>query len=146
MLIEGWNSLYPPQHFPGVWANIENLVSDGSLISTEEVYIEIERKDDDLLEWCRGRRGIFLPLTEAVQDVASAILAELPTLIDARTGKSMADPFVVATARVTETIVITQEGPTGSGKRPKIPEACDFIGVDWMSLLDLIKVEGWRFA
>lgn len=145
ILIEGWNALYPPPQFPALWVQIEGLVSDGSLISTEEVYFEIERKDDDLFAWCRARRGMFLPLSKDVQSVASAILEELPTLVDARTGKSMADPFVVATARVTNTVVVTQEGPTGSGKRPKIPEACGFVGVDWMSLLDVIKIEGWRF-
>ena len=144
-LIQGWNVLYPPAFFPGLWTRIEELVDVGEIVSSDEVRLEIERKDDVLLAWCKARTGMFLPLTAAIQTTASGLLATLPRLVDARTGKSMADPFVVATAHATGTAVVTQERPTGSALRPKIPEACDQVGVSWMSLLDVIKAEGWVF-
>ncbi|MDO8484678.1 MAG: DUF4411 family protein [Candidatus Limnocylindrales bacterium] len=144
-LIQGWNVLYPPTFFPGLWARIEELADAGEVVSSEEVRLEIERKDDVLLAWCKTRTGMFLPLTAAIQTTATDILAALPRLVDARTGKSMADPFVVATAHATGTVVVTQERPTGRALRPKIPEACNQVGVSWMSLLDVIKAEGWVF-
>ena len=144
-LIQGWNVLYPPAFFPGLWTRMEELVDAGEIVSSEEVRLEIERKDDVLLAWCKTRTGMFLPLTAAIQTTAIGILATLPKLVDARTGKSMADPFVVATAHATRTAVVTQERPTGSALRPKIPEACNQVGVPWMSLLDVIKAEGWVF-
>lgn len=89
---------------------------------------------------------MFLPLTVEIQTIATNLLAALPRLVDARTGKSMGDPFVVATAYSTGTAVVTQERPTGSQLRPKIPEACGHLGVPWMSLLDVIRAEGWVFS
>lgn len=145
-LIQGWNVLYPPAFFPGLWTRMEELVDAGEIVSSIEVRLEIERKDDILLAWCTARTGMFLPLTATIQTTASGILAALPKLVDARTGKSMADPFVVATAHTTGTAVVTQERPTGRPLRPKIPEACGHVGVPWMSLLDLIKAEGWVFS
>ena len=144
-LIQGWNVLYPQTSFPGVWTRIEELVEAGEIVSSVEVILEIERKDDVLLAWAKARTGMFLPLTAEIQTTATGILATLPRLVDARTGKSMADPFVVATAHATGTAVVTQERPTGRALRPKIPEACDQVGVRWMSLLDVIKAEGWVF-
>lgn len=144
-LIQGWNALYPPASFPGLWARIEALVDAGEIVSSEEVRREIEAKDDVLLDWCKPRAGMFLPLSAEVQAAATSILAALPRLVDARTGKSMADPFVVATAQVTETVLVTQERPTGRTHRPKIPEACNHAGVTWVSLLDVITAEGWVF-
>ena len=116
------------------------------MISSDEVRLEIERKDDDLHKWCRARTKMFLPLTNEIQTTAIGLLAVLPKLIDSRPGKSMADPFVVATAHATGTAVVTQERPTGSLLRPKIPEACSHLKVRWMNLLDVIRAEGWIFA
>ena len=145
-LIQGWNALYPPASFPGLWTRIAALVAAGEIVSSDEVKREIEAKDDLLLAWCKPRTPMFVPLSGDIQAVATQILATLPKLVDSRTGKSMADPFVVATAKVTNTILVTQERPTGKAERPKIPEACDLTGVAWVSLLDVIKAEGWVFS
>jgi hypothetical protein len=118
----------------------------GEIVSSDEVRREIEAKDDLLLDWCTPRVAMFLPLTASIQTTASDLLAALPRLVDARTGKSMGDPFVVATAFHTRTTVVTQERPTGSVLRPKIPEACAHLGIPWLSLLDIIRAEGWVFS
>ncbi len=122
------------------------LVDSGEIVSSDEVRREIEAKDDLLHDWCKARPGMFLPLTAQIQTTATGILEVLPRLVDQRTGKSMADPFVVATAHHTRTAVVTQERPTGSLLRPKIPEACGHLGVRWMGLLDVIRAEGWVFS
>ncbi len=96
-----------------MWQRLEALIDGGDAISSDEVRREIERKDDLLLAWCKPHAAMFLPLSADIQRAASAILAELPKLVDARTGKSMADPFVVATAQVTRTVLVTEERPTG---------------------------------
>ena len=145
-LIQGWNALYPPTSFPGVWTKIEELVDTGDIVSSDEVRREIEAKDDMLHTWCTERREMFVPLSLEIQTTATSILAALPRFVDARTGKSMADPFVVATAHATGTAVVTQEKPTGRLLRPKMPEACNQAGVRWITLLELIRTEGWVFA
>jgi hypothetical protein len=146
VLIQSWNDVYPPASFPGLWTRLGELIDSGDIVSSDEVKREIEAKDDLLLAWCKPRDGMFLPLTEAIQTTATGLLAALPRLVDARTGKSMADPFVVATAHETGTILVTQERPTGTLTRPKIPEACGHLGVRWMNLLGVIQAEGWVFG
>lgn len=138
--------LYPPAQFPGLWARIEALVASGDIVSSDEVRLEIERKDDDVHAWCKERRSMFLPLSAEVQEAATSLLRAFPRLVDARTGKSMADPFVIATAQVHAIWVVTQERATGRPRRPKIPDACLSIGIRCATLLDLIKAEGWVFS
>lgn len=145
-LIQGWNVLYPRAQFPGLWGRIEALVKSGAIVSSDEVRREIERKDDDLFAWCKERLDMFVPLTSDIQLTVSSLLTALPRLIDSRTGKSMADPFVVATAHVLRIPVVTQERATSKPLRPKIPEACAYVGVRCITLLDVIKAEGWVFA
>jgi len=146
VLIQSWNDVYPPASFPGLWTRIADLIDSGEIISSDEVRREIEVKDDLLHDWCKPRVAMFLPLTAAIQTTATGILAALPRLVDSRTGKSMGDPFVVATAYHTGTVVVTQEKPTGSLLRPKIPEACGHLRIRWMSMLDVIRTEGWVFS
>ena len=56
----------------------------------------------------------------------------------------MADPWVVAQARVVNAIVISQEKP-GSTSKPKIPEACLAEGLRCIRLAQLVVEEAWKF-
>ena len=43
--------------------------------------------------------------------------------------------------------VVTQEKPApDSQKQIKIPDACNAVGVSWMSLFQMLKAEGARFG
>lgn len=144
-LLDGARRWYPREVFPGLWKQMEALVESGLLISSEEVLRELERKDDELATWAKQRKAMFLPLSDGVQARAKEILDEFPRLVDGRTGKSFADPFVIATAMETDTTVVTGEKPTGSRTRPKMPDVCDRFDVPWMGLIDMIREEGWSF-
>lgn len=122
---------------------MEGLVDAGELISCQEVFGEIERKDDELLKWARDRRPMFWKETEDVQKVLTRILAAHPGLIDVNRVRSMADPWVVAQARVSNATVVSQEKP-GSAARPKMPEACATLGVRCIRLAQLVVEEGWK--
>ena len=115
-ILDGWRRHYPREAFPGLWDHLEALIRSGDLRASEEVKHELEKKDDDH-----------------------------PRLIDTRRGRSGADPFVIALAKVRGSAVITGETPSGSLKRPKIPDVCRAIGVEPIGLLDLIRREGWVF-
>jgi len=144
-LMDARHRWYPPALFPSLWSRIEALIASGGLISSDEVFHELERKDDKLLKWGKERRGMFLPLSDAVQEAARKILKQFPRLVDARTGKSFADPFVIATAEVTDTTVVTGEKPTGSPDRPKIPDVCEHFEIPWINIVGMIRQEGWAF-
>ncbi len=143
-LLDGWIRWYPPDLFPKLWENIELLIRDQRLLATEEVLIELEKKDDDIYKWAKKQK-MFLPLSSEVQNIASKILEKFPRLIDSRKERSQADPFVVALAKYKKCIVITGEKNFGTDDRPRIPIVCKDFGIKSISIVDLIRIERWIF-
>lgn len=143
--MDAWRRWYPLELFPSLWDKLGELVSGGKLISSEEVLRELERKEDGLFAWASNRSEMFVPLTDDIQALTQDILEGFPKLVDSRTGKSFADPFVIATAQATGTTVVTGEKLEGSVSRPKIPNVCDALGIPWIGTVQLISSEGWRF-
>jgi predicted nucleic acid-binding protein len=132
--------------FPTLWAKMDALIAEGRLISSEEVFQELERKEGDTLHaWAKERHDIFLPLDQDIQLRASRIMASHSRLVDGRTGKSFADPWVIATADAHRCTVVTGEKATGKADRPKIPDVCRHMRISCISFVDLIREERWRF-
>jgi len=144
-MMDAWTRWYPQRLFPSLWERLDELVQQGRLISSEEVLREIERKEDSLFGWAKEREQMFIPLNDDIQSATQLVLAEFPKLVDSRTGKSFADPFVIATAQVTGTTVVTGERHEGTPKRPKIPNVCSALGIPWMGTVALIEAEEWTF-
>lgn len=144
-ILDGWTRYYPRDAFPGLWRHLEELIRSGGLRASEEVMYELEKKDDGAFAWAQAQDGFFVPMDDEIQDAVSAILADHPRLLDTRRGRSGADPFVIALAKVRACAVITGEHRSGSLERPKIPDVCHAVDVESISLLDLIRRERWVF-
>ena len=142
-LIHAWKEAYPIKNFPSIWEYMDELIAEGSLIASEEVFEDLKKRDESLTEWAAKRKHIFLPLEEEIQKVASTIVAEYARLMDTRTGKSASDPWVIATAKVKGCKIITNEGPTGSFPRVRIPDVCDRMMISYTNFLGLIQERGW---
>ncbi len=143
-LLDAWDRWYPIDVFPSFWQKMDQFIEHGLVISSEEVYTEIERKDDELFEWVKARRSMFVELTDDVQDAVTNIMATFPQLVDARSGKSFADPFVIATAMVNRATVVSGED-YGTEKRPKIPIVCDHFNVRHLRTIDFLRKLGLKF-
>lgn len=145
--LNSWNRYYPPDLFPSLWERFDDLINSGNIIATEEVRIELERKDDGVYRWALGRRRMFIPMYENIQQSARNILAQYPRLIDNRRNRSGADPFVIALAQtqMEDCAVVTYETRGNSQNRPYIPDVCDALGVRCISVRELIQEQGWRF-
>lgn len=65
-LIHGWNEKYPPEVFSSLWSDIENLINNGDLVSTEEVLMELNAGNDDLSVWASKQSKLFLPLDSKI--------------------------------------------------------------------------------
>lgn len=145
-LMDAWVRWYPREMFPTLWEEVDALIEGARLISSEEVLQELERKEGDTLhERAKERRDMFLPLDNDIQTCELQIMANHPQLVDKRTGKSFADPWVIATAHTNDCTVVTGEKPTGSSDRPKIPDVCQEMRIRCISFVDLIRQEKWRF-
>lgn len=144
-LLNAWQRNYPPDLFPTLWQNLDGLIASGVLIASEEVLIELEKKEGDAVhQWARQRSSMFVPIDGQVQQVVSTILQRYPRLIDNRTSRSGADPFVIGLAIIERCTVVTAERPSGNPVKPKIPDVCSGMDVRWIGLIDLIREQNWR--
>jgi hypothetical protein len=146
-LVHGWRRAYPPKRFGGLWAKIDELIEQGRLVASIEVYHELEKKDDDVFAWAKARKDtLFRDIEEDVQVAVIYLMRTYPKLVDTGKGKSGGDPFVIAQALAADPphVVVSQEAG-GSADRPKIPFVCQAEGVECINLLALIEAEDWTF-
>ncbi len=145
-ILEARNRSYPPDVFPGLWQKIEDLIESGRLVATEEVRREIDKVDDDARTWSRAQKKLYVPLDTAQVIEVRNILSVFSTLVNPFTGNSAADPFVIALAKMNKHVLVTQEKRTNSTKKTKIPNVCDYYGVKYITVLELIRQEKWTFS
>ncbi|MEW6510848.1 MAG: DUF4411 family protein [Bacteroidota bacterium] len=143
--LDGWQRFYPPDVFPTLWTKIEEIVEAGEIISSEEVYVELAQKSDDLHTWMKARKGMLIPLEPDIQQRAADILTTYPRLVDTLRGRSKADPFVIATAMERNAIVVTGEILTGKLTKPRIPDVCQAMNVRWLGFLQMIRELNLKF-
>ncbi len=143
--LDGWARDYPPDVFPTLWEKIDDLISDGTINATEEVYVELKKKDDSIIEWMKTRKQLFIPISEEIQEIVIELLSDHPRLVDTHRQRSQADPFVIATAESEGAIVVTGEIPRGKLDKPKIPDVCAHRGTPCISFLEMLRKIGWRF-
>lgn len=137
--LDGWQRHYPVDVFPTLWSRIDELIVRGEIFSSEEVYVEIERKADDLHDWIKARKQMLVPLDEPIQLRALTLLAEYPRLVDTLRGRSKADPFVIATAIEREAVVVTGEIISGNLDKPRIPDVCKVKSIRCITFLQMIR-------
>lgn len=148
-IITAWRDTYPPDIAPGFWEQLDSRIKDGLVLAPEEVRKEL-RAPDDLKAWAKDRDSMFRELDDELQGMVQVVVAEMQT--DARRkGLRLrdrdfkADPFVVALALLTDRTVITQEirnqSPQG---RPKIPNICDWFGLECTNMLGFMRQAGIR--
>ena len=142
-IVNAWRRYYPPDLFPSLWANLESLIEDESAVATEAVLWELEQKDDEILKWALQRRHFFILVDETLQYAVREILRDFPRLLDNRSNRSGADPFVIALAQVYNLTVVTYERQTNSLQRPNIPDVCDTLNVRCIDVLELVRERGW---
>lgn len=145
-LIHAWRRAYPPKSFKSFWAKLDDLINEGRLVSSIEVYAELEKKDDDVFVWAKDRKTMFLEIDDNVQTTMLWVMGKYPRLVDTVKGKSGADPFVIAQALCPNPpLIVLHQEYGGSLKSPKIPFVCDQENLRHIDLLTLIEEEGWSF-
>jgi Domain of unknown function (DUF4411) len=135
---------YPPDVFPTIWTQMEAAARHGVIFAIDEVYREIEKKDDVAFDWLKARRMIVVEIDTQIQQRVTAILAVHPRLIDTRKNRSSGDPFVIALAQSRGFSVVTGEKASGILAKPNIPDVCDALKTPWMNVLSMFRNEGWR--
>jgi hypothetical protein len=144
-LVGAWRRAYPPDLLPRLWDHdLPTLIASGDLRASMEVKIELERQDDELLAWTAECGELFIEVDEPVQDAVRGIMLRHPDLINPNTGRSGADPFIIALARANGSIVVTEEKARPT--KPRIPDVCASFGIECINILDLLRREGWTYS
>jgi len=102
--------------FKALWDEIENLIKQKIMFSTDVVYQEINRyrgKNDVVKKWAKShKKSFFIPTDEETWQLAQDIIRKFPDLLDKKklqTGEPDADPFLIALAKSEGGTIITQE-------------------------------------
>jgi hypothetical protein len=151
VLIASKNLHYGFDFCPGFWDWLVASNSGGRVFSIEKVSDEIKAGADDLSDWAEARGdGFFLPPGE---DLAGALVTVSkwatsghyePAAVN--TFLRVADYYLVAHALAGGHVVVTNEVPSASVKRIKVPDACLGVGVKCMALHELLRTERARFV
>ena len=140
---------YYPDRFPSLWERFDEMVETERMISVSEVSRELEGQDDRLSTWVGDHTSFFHnPTHDEMLFVAQIFeVRHFQTLIKQQErlqGQPVADPFVIAKARVIENgCVVTTEKEKKNAAQ--IPNVCDHFHIPHMNLETFMQEENWTF-
>ena len=146
-LIDAWVRKYPPDFLPSLWDEIAALIEAGTLVSPEEVLLELERGGDDLYEWAREHEHMFHPPTLDLQARVAHIVNAFPSFVPDRAPDGIwADPYVIALGQEVGGAVVTSERlAEPNARHVQIPNVCQSLGIRCITPLEFFRERGWRF-
>ena len=156
-LIHAWNFWYKQHTHPSLWAAFETLGRSGTLKIPEQVYDEIQQKDDHLAAWCqKTKTPLVYEATDATEAEYARLVKHYPMMAGGLgLGNDYADLYVVAVASVNDATVVTNEDRgffqspnmrTGrSRKNYTIMNVCFEEDVDVIRGYSILDQEGWVF-
>jgi hypothetical protein len=121
--------IQPIDLYPSVWEKISELMEEGYVISSHEVFDEITVGDDELVLWVKTREKYFVLSSEDIQQEVREILKSHRELVEGGKKKNSADPFVIAVAKQCGGKVVTTETLAGKDQPPKIPNVCSVMQI-----------------
>lgn len=148
-----------PRVFKSIWDGLDGLVARQELLSTREVFNELERQavSEEVMKWVKANKALFTtPTGPELQFVAEIFkIKHFQGLIGAQQrlkGTPVADPFVIACARINQATVVTEEGWQRGGQpltlKPhaaKIPNVCAHFKIPCIDLEEFMHQQGWAF-
>jgi hypothetical protein len=136
--------------FPSLWERFDTLITSQKIVSVREVYNEITKHhtENRLVQWVKDHRELFMEPSVEEMDFVRNIFAinhfqQLIRKKELLSGKPVADPFVIAKARVNYGLVVTQE--PFKENAAKIPNVCKHFSIQYTDLEGFMEMEGWAF-
>lgn len=125
--------------FDYIWINIGELIKNKKIIASHLVRVELEKKQDELLEHLNQYSSLFVQPTEDEQKVVTTLVNHPNFDKWGTTPYHKADPFIVALAKVCKITVVTYEKLTAI--KNSIPAACRELDVECITFLEFIRKE-----
>lgn len=141
---------YFPERFPSFWKNLDDYVSKGKIISVREVFKELDNNasKSHLRTWIDLNKKIFLtPGSKEMEFVSQIFLVpQYQHMVEIKKrlkGIPVADPFIIASAKIRGACVVTEEEKKKDASR--IPNVCEHFAVECTNLESFMEKEHWRF-
>lgn len=141
---------YYPDRFPTFWTHFEEAISAGGVVSVREVYNELEQQlpGSWLWHWVKRHRQMFVTPTPEETAFVAEILAVphfdmLVTETQRLKGQPVADPFVIASAKVRGGTVVTEE--LKKKHAAKIPNVCEHFQIPCVNMEGFLVQNSWQF-
>lgn len=139
-----------PSRFPSFWEKFNRSVTAGVIISVREVANEIKKYQGEtpLRQWVKDNSRIFqqpmLAETSFVGDIFKIQhFQDLITKKSRLQGTPVADPWIIAKARIIGGYAVTEEKYKDNAA--KIPNICKHFSVPFLHLEDFMEKENWEF-
>jgi hypothetical protein len=135
--------------FRRLWQDFDSLVDSGQILSTREVFREIEGSPlQPMRTWAREHKDLFpAPTVEEAQMVVRIFaVPHFQNIIERKKllrGGLLADPFVIARAAVADASVVTME--TLKPNAANIPNVCQHFNIPCLTLEQFMEAEDWHF-
>jgi hypothetical protein len=143
--INGWQKHYRIEVFPTLWSTLDALIGSGQICSCHEVFLDLEKQDDELFQWAKDRRQIFHQPSENTIGEVSKIMPRFTTYSANGGTASRSDPWVIAHAIIVGAVVVTDEISKPNQRKtlpPQMPDVCDVLGLAWMRPVDFLQRVG----
>lgn len=137
---------YPGDVFTSLWENFTQMINEGEILSSSEVFRELEDYDDEIAAWAKQNKNIFIKPTLEEQVEVQKILEKHPDLVKEEAillGKPYADPFVIAQAKMHNCVLVHNEKFKPNAH--KIPNVCKTFNVEETMLFEFFRREKWKF-
>ena len=138
---------------PGYWDWLDQKAKEGSVRSTDSIYREITKQDDELSAWAKERKEDFISDKDSnTQKMLSHISDYIYSLENIKSKNrddflAGADPWLVAKAHSLGATVVTHENlVSNDSKKVKIPNICRHFEVSYLSPYQLLNELGARFV
>lgn len=130
------------------WATLITEISEGRLKTVRHVWEELRSKFPKIYRRLKPhRKQLLIPDAELYSEAAVAELQQIQlhhdSLINELGTGNPADPFVIAAAKVTGTIVVTDEKAVGRGHKSCIPYVCRARNVACIPGSEYLKTLGF---
>ena len=142
--------LYPQDIFLELWKKLDEIVKEGRLISHKFVLDELKKKFDEAYKWAMSRKNIFIDITLQQIEAVKIILHKYPEFADPEKDID-ADPWLVALAlekpsqqRLISVVKVIVTEERFKPNKINIPFVCQEFGIECITLIDLMRKEGWR--
>lgn len=150
-LIDAEEFYYGFDQVPQFWDWLLSECSAGRVKMPYEIWLEIQGSTNELGKWINDPFTKELLILDEQPDAGLLnkvlAIAYAPDLTDAELEQIGADPFLASYALAApDRIVVTKEvsKPSRTRQNRKLPDACNIVGVPWMTDFALYRALGFK--